>query len=38
MSTRSSTSLANRVNKQNFLAASFARWDLTFARSADVTW
>ena len=38
MSTRSSTSLANRVNKQNFLAALVCAVDLTFARSADVTW
>jgi hypothetical protein len=39
MAARSTTSLANRVNKQNFLAAALV-WvvDLTFARAVDVTW
>jgi len=38
MAASSSTSLANRVNKQNFVAAALA-WgaDLTFARAMDLT-
>jgi hypothetical protein len=39
MAAHSSTSLANRVNKQNFVAAALV-WvvDLTFAPAVDVTW
>ena len=39
MAARSSTSLADRVNKQNFLAGALV-WvvDLTFARALDVAW